>query len=288
MLSKFDLEPTKAKTVAVGEIFGRLIVLAVGQKPKSNRYMAICQCSCGGGLKSIRSDHLKMGVTLSCGCLQKEKTTTHGLTNSVHYDRWRHMMDRCYNPKCHSYSYYGGRGIRVCESWHDIKTFVDGLPPNYSNGLEIDRINNDGNYEPENVRWVTRQKNATNRRTRRPLFYLGRTQSVSEWADEFKKSRSLVRERIFEFGWDVHRALTEPSIGPNERMAIARQARWGNHTKRIKLPPRQPKTIDLNGEKLTLAELSLRSGISTKLLRKRIFERGWTPERATTQPNGQN
>lgn len=106
---------------------------------------------------------------------------THGLTKSPHYHRWRHMMDRCYNPTCDAYKDYGGRAIKVDERWHDIRNFVDELPDGYQEGLEIDRINNDGHYEPGNVRWATRQQNSDNRRNARLIEYDGRKQSLSAW-----------------------------------------------------------------------------------------------------------
>lgn len=152
MLERFGLIETSAKAIGVGERFGRLTVVAVGQVPGTYRYMAVCKCLCGGPLKAVRFDGLKNGAVVSCGCFWREKVTTHGVTNSGHYDRWRHMMDRCYNPDCASYESYGGRGIRVCDRWHDVGAFVADLPAGFEPGLEMDRIDNDGDYEPGNIR----------------------------------------------------------------------------------------------------------------------------------------
>lgn len=285
MLSRLGLEETKAPAAMalVGRVFGRLTVVAVGQKPRTYRYMAVCQCSCGSPIKAIRIDGLTSGAVVACGCVHKESVTTHGQTNSGHLDRWHHMMSRCYNTADAAYQNYGGRGIKVCPEWHDARLFVEGLPAGHFDGAEIDRIDNDGDYEPGNVRWSTHQENADNRRTARNVTYLGRTQSLSAWASEFGLSRVLVWQRVVTFGWDIGRALTEPAINADDRMAIARHARWGNHKKRQKPTPRVEKTVLFRGENLTIAQLSTLTGISPKLLRKRIFERGWAVERAAHQ-----
>ena len=165
MLSEFGLVETRAKSVKVGDKFGRLEVVAVGQRDGTYRYYAICKCSCGSDIKSIRMDNLTDGLVVSCGCYQKEQTTSHGLTSSEHYGRWRNMMDRCYNRQNAAYKNYGGRGVKVCDAWHDVSTFVSELPDGYFEGAEMDRINNDGDYEPGNIRWADKSLNCDNRRS---------------------------------------------------------------------------------------------------------------------------
>ncbi|HQS33741.1 hypothetical protein [Polaromonas sp.] len=194
------------------------------------------------------------------------------------------MMDRCYNPDCKSYPDYGGRGIAVCKSWHDIATFVAELPPGYKSGLEIDRIDNDGHYQPGNVRWATRRKNTGNRRSARLLDFNGRTQSMTDWAAELGMSVGTLWTRIEKEGWSVERALTDPVISRVEAVARGRAARWGNHTKALKPPPRVLKRVEYNGMSVTVAELSAMTGIPIAILRKRIFERGWSIDRAATTP----
>jgi hypothetical protein len=281
MLEQFGLEKTKASFVRVGETFGNLKVVETGQIPGAYRYLAVCACSCGSPLKAIRFDALQSGATVSCGCIQKERTTTHGLSKSVHYHRWSAMMDRCYNPGCSSWDNYGGRGISVHPAWHDLATFIRDLPDGYRPGLEIDRINNDGHYEPGNVRWATRKVNSSNRRTARILTLNGKTQSMEEWSTETGMPASMIYSRIADLGWTVERALTAPIADRSENMVRAQKMRWVGHTVRQKPEPRIEKTFLFQGSQRTIAEIAGMTGISKKLLRKRLCERGWAVEKAT-------
>jgi len=190
------------------------------------------------------------------------------------------MMERCYNPECPSFKDYGGRGIRVCDAWHDLATFVSQLPEGYFRGADIDRIDNNGHYEPGNVRWATRKTNCNNRRSCTVVEYLGRKQTVTEWAEEFGVSARMVMSRVNDYGWDIGRALTTPPADTMDNMRRAQALRWAGHVKKPAAKPFVPKTVTLNGETLTIADLSARTGITPKLLRKRIFERGWSVERA--------
>ncbi|HQS33716.1 MAG TPA: hypothetical protein PLR78_18235 [Polaromonas sp.] len=194
------------------------------------------------------------------------------------------MMDRCYNPDCKSYPDYGGRGISVSDRWRDISTFVAELPPGYQPGLEIDRIDNDGNYEPGNVRWATRQKNTNNRRTGRILEFNGKSQSMTDWAADLGMSLGTLWTRIEKEGWSVERALTDPVISRIDAVARGRAARWGNHVKAPQPQPRVLKRVEYQGKLLTIAELSALTGLAVAVLRKRIYERGWSVDRAATTP----
>ncbi len=285
MLNDFGLVETNATSVNVGDRFGRLVVQATGQVPNTYRYYAICQCSCGSALKAIRFDSLLMGATEACGCLQRERTTTHGKSSSVHYKRWRHMLDRCLNPECQAYPDYGGRGISVCDRWLEISSYLEDLPSGYFDGAELDRIDNDGDYEPGNVRWVSRAENTDNRRAGRPITFNGKTQSLSRWSEEIGIHVASLWDRLEVFGWTVERALTTPAIGVAERMAIARHARWGSHVKKPKPPAREKKLYEYQGALYTLPQLAEMSGVALKLLRKRICERHWDIDRAvSTKP----
>lgn len=287
MLEDFGIEETTASAVNAGDIFGRLTVLATGVKPGTYRYMAVCKCACGSSPRLVRFDSLKKGVTKSCGCLHREDATTHGLSKHHHYGRWKNMMDRCYNEKCKSYPDYGGRGISVCSAWHDLEAFIACLPQGFFEGAELDRINNDGNYEPKNVRWVTKAKNSGNRRSCQLFTIGGQTKMLSDWAMEHGKSVQLVWDRVFECGWPIERALNEGAINADERMRRAREARWSAHSKRAKPSPktsRKVHKITFNGKLMTISQLSDVTGVASKLLRKRIFERGWPIEKAVIPP----
>jgi len=153
-----------------GQVFGRLTVLEWSHKKQFSYYL--CMCECGNNVV-IQSTSLRNGATVSCGCYRRERAseihTTHGLTNHPIYDRCVKIIQRCYNPNNEYYHYYGGRGITVFESWRNdiglmviqIETEI-GLPPTPKH--EIDRINVNGGYEPDNIRWVTREENQRNKR----------------------------------------------------------------------------------------------------------------------------
>lgn len=157
----------------VGERFGRLIVVSRAPNNNKGNTMWNCQCDCGGVI-TIVGYSLKSGRTQSCGCIHSEvvkKTnkatkTTHGEKNSRLYHIWRGMKQRCNNPNNKDYPKYGGRGIRICKDWKDdFCTFRNWAVNNgYAPDLTIDRINNDGNYEPSNCRWATSTQQNSNRR----------------------------------------------------------------------------------------------------------------------------
>lgn len=281
MLERFGLVPHQSKTVSVGQIFGRLTVLAIGKPEGTYRYTAICQCACGSAPKAIRLDGLVKGTVIGCGCVQRERSATHLLTKTPFLSRWRHMMDRCYNPDCEAFPDYGGRGIKVCERWHDIRAYAEDVAEGYSDGLHLDRIDNDGDYEPGNVRWATPSRNMDNRRSGRKLTFNGKTQSTRAWARETGLSAHTISGRISRFGWSVEEALTTPALSAAERMARARAATaQSRKPPRLARPPRQVKRFEHAGKSLTLSQWSDETGIPVKLLRKRICERGWPVAKA--------
>lgn len=236
MLGQFGLVETKAKSVGVGEKFGRLTVIAIGQIPGTYRYFAVCECACGSEPKSIRMDGLTNGNVVSCGCVQRERVTTHALSKSNHYHRWRGIMDRCYNTKCKPYQNYGGRGVRVCNEWHTIEGFVAGLPEGYSEGFEIDRYpNNDGDYEPGNVRWATPSENSDNRRSGRLICFNGKTQSLRRWAEETGIHETTIWGRLERWNWPIDKALSTPPVPAKARMRMAIEARWSGREKKPKV-----------------------------------------------------
>jgi len=123
----------------------------------------IYQCACLNTFESI-VDNVKRGLTTSCGCARKGINATHGLSDHPLYVTWAGMIARTNNPKNQKYKYYGGRGIIVCDRWMSVENFIADMYPTYIAGLTLDRIENDGNYEPGNCRWSTQSTQTKNTR----------------------------------------------------------------------------------------------------------------------------
>lgn len=151
-----------------GKIFGRWTVIGFSGRTKARDSKWLCRCSCGIQ-KNVSGSNLTKGWSKSCGCYREEKSreTVNGFRVKGHplYSRWGQMLSRCSNPQHFAYPDYGGRGVKVCERWHDFMLFLDDMSPGWRPGLTLDRINVDGNYEPGNCRWSDSIEQMTNRRT---------------------------------------------------------------------------------------------------------------------------
>lgn len=158
-----------------GERYGKLIVLREVDRIYTRTGKIIrrweCQCDCGK-ITTVRHGDLRSGRTLSCGCYNFEKESvvkTHGYSRTKLYGVYIKMKSRCENENDKSFSYYGGRGIKLCKEWNENpKSFIDWAKQNgYKDGLTIDRINVDGDYCPENCRWTDYETQAVNQRIRK-------------------------------------------------------------------------------------------------------------------------
>lgn len=206
--------PTKDIT---GMVFGRLTVLRVWIGNRRCR-KADVMCKCGKTKTVVRNDLLN-GTTRSCGCLQREICTArnykHGGTDTATYEVWCGMIARCFNPMNKRYADYGGRGIIVCDRWRNsFESFRTDIGERPSNKHQIDRIDNNGNYEPGNCRWATIFEQARNKRNNRLITHNGLSLTIAEWAERlgFKKA---ILSRILGLGWPDELALTIPAVRGN-------------------------------------------------------------------------
>lgn len=148
-----------------GKRYGKLIVLERSNDGK-RIIRWVCRCDCGNET-IVQGGNLKNGHTQSCGCKISESNTKHGQWGTKLYNVYHGMKQRCYNPKASNYRYYGGRGITICDEWQKYEPFHEWAMGNgYEEGLSIDRIDNDGNYEPSNCRWEEPTTQTINQRTR--------------------------------------------------------------------------------------------------------------------------
>lgn len=197
-----------------GKRFGRLVVLERAESV-NGRTMWKCKCDCG--VECVKESYsLKIGDTRSCGCLHKDiiKITSkkHGLSKHPLYKRYLKIKERCYNPNNKSYKDYGGRGIKMCDEWlNDFVAFYNWAMENgYEKGLEIDRIDNNKGYSPDNCRFVDRTIQANNRRTSHYLTLNGQTKTIANWSKEIHIDHSVIEQRVNKLGWSDEKALTTP------------------------------------------------------------------------------
>ena len=207
--------PRKKRPDLTGARFGRWLVLRYdGERPRWKHYW-ICKCDCGK-VRGILDQNLTRGLSASCGCAGSrttigDRTRTHGGSKgSPIYTVWLNMRARCSDPDRPDYARYGGRGISVCPRWdRSFAAFRSDMGDRPFPGAQLDRIDNDGNYEPGNVRWATPSQNARNTRANRMLEFRGETRCVPEWADQ-TGIRYLTIHRRLDLGWSTERALTAP------------------------------------------------------------------------------
>lgn len=202
----------------IGEKYGRLrLVTVLGRRMYGRQMKTMCEarCDCGKTI-TIMVESLASGNTKSCGCLQIDASTQtclartkHGMTKQSSpyrdlYDIWKGLIRRCHNSRSRAYANYGGRGVRVCEKWRaSIEDFIADMGPRPS-GASIDRINNDGDYEPGNCRWATRRQQALNTRRNVKINWQGQVMCMSEFAERCGVTRRVISRRLAA-GWSADR-----------------------------------------------------------------------------------
>jgi len=205
----------RAKDIS-GQRFGRLVVLRRNGRASHGAAAWLCRCDCGREV-TVSAPSLRQGDTKSCGCYHSERVieshATHRMSNSQMYKTWRTMKARCENPAATGYSRYGGRGIYVCERWQSFQNFYADMgdaPP----GMTLERIDNDGPYCPENVRWASRKEQVRNTRRTVLVAHNGQTRTLSEWCEDLGIDRHLAYDRL-KRGWASERVFANP---PPRRM----------------------------------------------------------------------
>lgn len=196
-----------------GRVFGGITIL---RHKTARDWWAKCAC----GVKfSVRIDHVMNGATRSCGCLQRalaiQRFTVHGMSHTTEHNIWLSMRQRCEKPKAHAYKDYGGRGIYVCERWRVFANFYADMGPR-PKGHTLERINNDGNYEPGNCKWATPKEQARNRRNSAIIEIDGIRRCRSEVAELYGVNPITLRDRL-KNGWPLEVALTRV---PHKRSRI--------------------------------------------------------------------
>lgn len=197
----------------VGMKVGRLTVNERIENSPEGKARWLCACECGGSV-SIEGKYLRRGRTHHCGCLRGENSITHGSTIgrqlTSEYRCWKAIKNRCYNHAGPNFVLYGGRGICVCDRWLDsCEAFLTDMGKRPSSKHSIDRIDNDGNYEPSNCRWATGSEQARNRRSTRWIEVNGERLSAADWSRRLGGNTTLVHRRLH-LGWTEEDAVLTP------------------------------------------------------------------------------
>lgn len=197
-----------------GQRFGKLKVIKL---TKNKKGVSVWECLCNCGKTTfVVYNKLHTGHTKSCGCLAQEMgvcVRTHNCSNrnkrTFEYWIWASMLKRCKSKTDKSFKNYGGRGIKVCERWHKFENFLEDMGEKPTPKHSIDRIDNNGNYCPENCRWATQKEQARNKRNNYLITFRGKTKCLQQWAEDYNIKWFTVRNRL-ENNWDIEEALTTP------------------------------------------------------------------------------
>lgn len=189
-------------SVHPGDKFGRLTVLAYDKSLRGQGRIFRCTCRCGN-VVSVQGNNLRSGHTTSCGCARGK----HYGINLPEYASWKHMKRRCYNQNADQWPHYGGRGITVCKRWkNSFVAFLKDVGPRPSPKHSIERIKNNGNYTPRNVRWATQAEQLRNTRRTRFITHNGITLPLVDWAHKVREHPRTVWGRL-DRGYTVKEAL---------------------------------------------------------------------------------
>jgi len=194
-----------------GDVINGVKFLSDVPSPGNGR-RAIFKCYCGETFNT-QIQKVKSGHTKSCGCYfskkLSERNKTHGFCRNRLFPTWRAMISRCENQSVPNYHRYGGRGIKVCERWQTFENFLADMNSSYESGLTLDRIDNDGNYCPENCRWATDSQQMNNTRANVLLEYCGEKYTMAQLSRKVGIERNVIKYRL-QNGFSVQEALEKP------------------------------------------------------------------------------
>jgi hypothetical protein len=264
-----------------------MTVISHAGTSKDKATLWLCKCDCGNE-KIVRGKHLKNGFIQSCGCLRnelaRERLTSHKKTGSKIYEKWTGMIQRCTNPKGDHYHRYGGRGIKVHPAWMDFETFYRDVG-DFPKGMTLDRINNNGNYEPGNVRWATQKQQNNNKENNIKTLFRENICTVAEIAVILCQSPSVVSERLRN-GRDIEKPIKKTAPQNKDLCEKSRLfskklcAKYGTVRMRIRRgidlekPFRKPptKSVLFRGELMTAHEIAKKLGVKYGAVARRIFD----------------
>ena len=196
----------KSTVAAIGRTYGMLTVVGISHQSAEKRWVFLCHCACGGFVVRQKNNLDQGGEYQCCGCTINPAMKTHGMRSHDLYQTWSSMVGRCSNPNDTDFHNYGGRGITVCARWRDINAFIEDMSPK-PDGTSLDRIDNNGNYSPDNCRWSTQTQQSNNMsRNVHITGRDGRTMTVSEWARVLGMRPATLHQRRFR-GWSDDEVL---------------------------------------------------------------------------------
>jgi hypothetical protein len=221
----------------VGMVSGRLRVIVASDRTKNGRRALECVCAVDlggcGRVTMVRRSSITSGRTTSCGCARRDKLVARcskhghaeGRRQTPEFSAWIGMKERCRNPRTKSFSRYGGRGITVCDRWREsFAAFLADMGPRPSPVHSIDRINNDGNYEPNNCRWATRREQSRNRGDNIVITINGESLCAVDWAERAGIPVSVITGRI-RTGWNPEAAVMTPKLTRRFGSSVERDIR---------------------------------------------------------------
>lgn len=252
----------------IGKKFGKWTVISFSYKDKYNHPFYKCKCECGYE-NDVDIYRMKYGHSLACPrCRYNDRIVP------LYIKRLRNifgnMKARCLNSQNPSYKYYGGRGIKIYDDWlKNSNSFIEwALKNGYSDELTIDRIDNKGNYEPKNCRWVSQEIQMNNKRNNHIIFYKNEKYTISQFCKKFNLNYNTINARINEYSYTNPEDLLKPKLVEKIKKAQRMKTKY---------------FVTLNGKRKSISEWCKEFNLSYSTVINRILVHNYTPEEAITK-----